>query len=178
MAKAEKKSCESVGIRLASWAKHFAGSLAFVLRRPAWPLRPTTRIVLLALVTTAALGRGLGRSRVKGLNELVIQIRFVHGVPTIMAETNYGPLWVVIDTGAEASILDDGLCGKGQALCLRINNKNLCGIPLCASQVPQFTRLQSIEGPPKIKALIGNDILRKFDHVLIDYRNGSIRLIR
>ncbi len=156
---------------------YFAGFSAFVARAAKRAVLRRTLSLAILLLTTAGLSLGVS-PRVKGLDELIVEILFVHDLPVTMVETNHGPLWVVIDTGAEASILDDALWRSDQTLCLRVQKQSVCGTALRASQVPQFARLQTVSQPPQIKAVIGNDILRQFEKLLVDYRNGIIRLTR
>jgi hypothetical protein len=155
----------------------FASLSALVVRPANRAVHWRTWTFAISLLAIAGLARGLP-PRDKGIDELMVEILYVHDLPVTMVETNHGPLWVVIDTGAEASILDDALWQGDQTLCLRVQKQSVCGTPLRASQVPQFTRLQSAARPPQIKAVIGNDILRQFEKLLVDYRNGVIRLTR
>jgi hypothetical protein len=154
---------------------NFASLSAHIFRPAKRAVHRRTWTLAILLLVTAGLGRGLP-ARDKGLHELMLEILYVHGLPVTMVETNHGPLWVVIDTGAEASILDDALWRRDQTLCLQIQKQSVCSTPLRASQVPQFLRLQTVAQPPQIKAVIGNDILRQFEKLLVDYRNGVIRL--
>jgi hypothetical protein len=156
---------------------YFASLSAIVARPAKRAVRRRTCSLAILLLVAAGLGRGLP-PRDKGVDELMLQILYVHDLPVTMVETNHGPIWVVIDTGAEASILDDALWRSNQTLCLQVQKQSVCGTALRASQVPQFARLQTMSKPPQIKAVIGNDILRQFEKLLVDYRNGIIRLTR